>query len=60
LGQYYWAEVTMPTEGQAHQEGDPHDEHGVVTWIPLVVSAIARRNRPDRVFREIDGTLAMK
>jgi len=27
----------MPTEGQTPQERDPHDEHGIVTWIPLVV-----------------------
>lgn len=36
---HYWVEVTMPTVGQTHQEPqrDPHDEHGVVMWIPLVV-----------------------
>jgi hypothetical protein len=35
----YGVEVTMPTEGQTHQEPprDPHDEHGIVMWIPLVV-----------------------
>lgn len=29
----------MAHEGQTHQEAprDPHDEHGVVTWIPLVI-----------------------
>ncbi len=32
-------EATMPTVGQTHQEPprDPHDEHGIVMWIPLVV-----------------------
>jgi hypothetical protein len=29
----------MQTAGQPHREPqrDPHDEHGIVTWIPLVV-----------------------
>lgn len=29
----------MAHEGQTHQDPqrDPHDEHGVVMWIPLVV-----------------------
>lgn len=32
-------EATTPNEGQTHQEPprDPHDEHGIVVWIPLVV-----------------------
>lgn len=38
----YWVEVTMPTEGQTHQEAprDPHDENRIITWIPLVIPLI--------------------